>query len=213
MSRSAIIIGAGYGGMALANILGKAGYHVDVYEKNAELGGRISSISQDGYVFDLGPSWYLMPEVFEQYYELFGQSAAERLDLIRLTPGYKVFFDHHDPLTIQGDVDKDAATFEAIEPGAGEKLHRYVARSSNIYHLSVNYFLYSNFEHIRQLLRRHHGAVDQDLVALRRQGHAVGELDVGDISRRAGNHLFDFPIGSPRKDLPQHFPQRTNIIA
>lgn len=155
MSRSAIIIGAGYGGMALANILGKAGYHVDVYEKNAELGGRISSISQDGYVFDLGPSWYLMPEVFEQYYELFGQSAAERLDLIRLTPGYKVFFDHHDPLTIQGDVDKDAATFEAIEPGAGEKLHRYVARSSNIYHLSVNYFLYSNFEHIRQLLRRH----------------------------------------------------------
>ena len=79
-----IIIGAGYGGMALANLLAKRGDQVHVYEKNAELGGRIHAIRQDGFLFDLGPSWYLMPEVFDQYYDLFGESAQDRLDLLRL---------------------------------------------------------------------------------------------------------------------------------
>lgn len=91
MRKTAIIIGAGYGGIALANLLGKAGYKVDVFEKNSVAGGRIHAVKKDGFTFDLGPSWYLMPEVFEQYYELFGKSADERLDLIRFTPGYKVF--------------------------------------------------------------------------------------------------------------------------
>lgn len=148
----AIIIGAGYGGMALANILGKAGYKVDIYEKNAAPGGRIAAIRQDGFTFDLGPSWYLMPEVFEQYYELFAASAQQRLDLVRFRPGYKVFFEAEDPVVIEGDVDKDKHVFEQIEPGAGAKLEQYVRRSTNIYELSVRYFLYNNFSRLRDVL-------------------------------------------------------------
>lgn len=151
-ARRAIIIGAGYGGMALANLLGKAGYHVDVYEKNAAPGGRIAAVQRDGYVFDLGPSWYLMPEVFEQYYQLFGASAADRLDLLRFTPGYKVFFDAHSPLLIQGDVAADKATYEAIEPGAGARLERYVARSTEAYTIATKYFLYNNFLRLRDVI-------------------------------------------------------------
>ena len=147
----AIIIGAGYGGMALANILGKAGYRVDVYEKNATAGGRIAAIHKDGYVFDLGPSWYLMPEVFEQYYQLFGESAETRLDLMRFNPGYKVYFEKYPTLTIQGDVNVDKHTFEAIEPGAGRKLERYVAHSSQAYELAVKHFLYNNFLRLRDV--------------------------------------------------------------
>lgn len=150
---SAIIIGAGYGGMALANLLGKAGYRVDVFEKNSHLGGRIAVVEQDGYTFDLGPSWYLMPEVFEQYYQLFGQSATTRLDLLRLDPGYKVFFEQQDPVVIRGDAAADRDVFEQIEPSAGVALMRYVARSSRVYALSVRHFLYNNFLRIRDVFK------------------------------------------------------------
>lgn len=151
--KTAIIIGAGYGGLALANLLAKSGYQVDVYEKNESAGGRIHAVKQDDFLFDLGPSWYLMPEVFEQYYKLFGESAQKSLDLVRFEPGYKVWFEKHDPVIVQGDVEKDAELFESIEAGAGDKLKRYVSRGSVAYKLAVQYFLYNNFLNIRDVIR------------------------------------------------------------
>lgn len=153
MRQTAIIIGAGYGGMALANLLAKSGYSVTVYEKNLTAGGRIAAIHQKGYTFDIGPSWYLMPEVFEQYYQLFDQSAEQRLDLLRFEPGYKVFFEHADSLVIQGDVEHDKHTFEAIEPGAGAALERYIRTSTLSYHTAVQHFLYNNFQRLRDVIR------------------------------------------------------------
>lgn len=153
MTKKAVIIGAGYGGLALANLLAKAGHEVAVYEKNPSAGGRIQAVKQDGFTFDLGPSWYLMPEIFEQYYQLFGQSAETELDLVRFSPGYKVWSEGHEPLIIQGDVDKDMTTFEAIEPGAGEKLQRYVARSSQVYEVAVKHALYNNFTRFSDVLQ------------------------------------------------------------
>lgn len=150
---TAIIIGAGYGGMALANILGRAGYRVDVYEKNLAPGGRISTVEKEGFLFDLGPSWYLMPEIFEQYYQLFEESANDSLKLLRFQPGYKVFFEKHPSLVIKGDVQADKNTFENIEKGAGKKLEKYVAKSSLAYNISTKYFLYNNHFRIRDLLR------------------------------------------------------------
>lgn len=149
----AIIIGAGYGGMALANLLGKAGWRVDVYEKNAAVGGRLYATKQDGFTFDMGPSWYLMPEVFDQYYSLFNQSAETRLKLMRLSPGYKVFFDNKPALIIQGNAKKDALTFEAIEPGAGKVLEQYVKRSTYIYNAAIMHFLYNNFDNLASMIK------------------------------------------------------------
>lgn len=140
------IIGAGYGGLALANILAKAGYAVTIYEKHSTPGGRAGQLKQDGFSFDTGPSWYLMPEIFDHYYELFGKSAAEELSLTRLRPGYKVFFEHEKPIEISGDIDADAKLFESYESGAGEALTKYVASSAQTYKLAVRHFLYSNFE-------------------------------------------------------------------
>ena len=152
MSKRAIIVGAGYGGMALANLLGKAGYVVEVYEKNQHLGGRIAAVKRDGFLFDLGPSWYLMPEIFEQYYDLFDASATGRLDLLRFSPGYRVFFENKPPADVMGDVSKDRDLFESIERGAGKKLEKYVRRSTRTYNLAVRYFLYNNFERLRDVL-------------------------------------------------------------
>lgn len=147
-----IIIGAGYGSLALANLLARAGHIVDVFERNSTPGGRTGEVTQDGFRFDTGPSWYLMPEVFEQYYKIFGRDATKELDLIRLSPGYKVFFEDGDPVVIKGDLEEDAQTFEALEAGAGTKLHKYVEKSEIIYDLSVKHFLYTNFQKITELL-------------------------------------------------------------
>lgn len=140
-----IIIGAGIGGLATANLLARDGHEVHVYEKNSQLGGRAGQFKKDGFVFDTGPSWYLMPEVFDHYYKLFNTSAQNELELIKLTPAYKVY-SGNDPLIITGNLETDAKTFDNIEPQSGEKLKRYIAKSTETYRLSLKHFLYSNFD-------------------------------------------------------------------
>ena len=147
-----IIIGAGIGGLAAANLLAKDGHDVHVYEKNSQLGGRAGQFTKDGFTFDTGPSWYLMPQVFNRYYELLGTSAQKELDLIKLSPAYKIYSDN-EPLIITGDLSKDVKTFEAIEAGSGEKLKSYVKESVKTYKLSLRHFLYSNFDSVKPFLK------------------------------------------------------------
>ena len=148
-----VIIGAGIGGMATANLLAKAGYEVHVYEKDSMPGGRIGLLAKDGYRFDTGPSWYLMPEVFAHHYELLGESVDKQLDLIRLDPAYKVFFENQPALTVTSDLEKDIKMFDSIESGAGKSLRTYVKRGSTIYDLSLKHFLYSNFTSLHDFLK------------------------------------------------------------
>jgi len=140
-----IIIGTGIGGLATANLLAKAGYEVHMYEKEAGPGGRAGQFKKDGFTFDTGPSWYLMPDVFEHYFELLDTTVQQQLDLVQLKPAYKVYFEGNNDVTITGDLEKDAETFEAIEAGAGESLKKYVEKSDETYQLSLKHFLYSNF--------------------------------------------------------------------
>lgn len=149
MSKHVVIIGAGIGGIATANMLAKAGYTVSVYEKNAQPGGRAGTMTKKGFTFDTGPSWYLMPEVFEHYFSLFGKSVSSELDLVKLSPAYKVFFENADPVTITSNSAIDTATFESIEPGSGKQLEKYVKKGDDIYRLSLEHFLYTNFSSFR----------------------------------------------------------------
>lgn len=150
--KNAIIIGAGIGGIATANLLAKAGYNVSVYEKNTSPGGRAGLLEKDGFRFDTGPSWYLMPEVFEHYFNLLGSKTEDYFETVKLHPAYKVFFEHAEPITIATNPKKDRATFESIEPGAGKALESYVERSVHIYDMAVKHFLYTNFTSIRDFL-------------------------------------------------------------
>lgn len=154
MSKKVVIIGAGIGGLATANILAKAGYQVAVHEKNSQPGGRAGMMEVDGFRFDTGPSWYLMPDVFDQYFSLFGTSSKKELDLVKLSPAYKVFFEDSEPVTITSDPERDAATFEAIEKGAGDKLIEYVEKGDEIYQLSLKHFLYTNFSSFKDLAKK-----------------------------------------------------------
>lgn len=150
-----IIVGAGIGGIATAALLGKAGYRVSVYEKNARPGGRADTFSKKGFTFDMGPSWYLMPEVFKHFYELVDENVAKQLILKKLDPAYKVFFEGEvAPITITSNKKKDSKTFETIETGAGAALNHYVSRGEKIYNLSLKHFLYSNFTSVRDFIKK-----------------------------------------------------------
>lgn len=153
VGQTAAVVGGGVGGLAVANLLAKQGYEVTVYEKNDQLGGRMGILRQDGFRFDTGPSWYLMPEVFEHYFDLLGHKTTDYYELQKLQPGYKVFFDYAKPLTVRGDLEKDAATFESLEVGAGRELKKYVADARTIYQLALQNFLYNPFRSFGSLAR------------------------------------------------------------
>jgi phytoene desaturase len=149
----AVIIGGGIAGLATAALLGREGYDVTLLEARSEVGGRAGSWARDGFRFDTGPSWYLMPEVFDHFYRLLGTSAAEQLTLTRLDPGYRVFFENHDePVDVAADRARNLATFEAIEPGAGRSIGRYLTSARSTYRLALAHFLYSTFASFRPLL-------------------------------------------------------------
>ncbi|MDL2341781.1 MAG: phytoene desaturase family protein [Patescibacteria group bacterium] len=152
--KTVAIIGGGIGGLATANLLAKAGYKVTIYESRHQLGGRMGLLERDGFRFDTGPSWYLMPEVYDNYLKLLGTSAAEQLQLTKLTPAYQVFLqDEPEPIVITGNETTDAATFEAREVGAGRALTRYLDSAERTYHLSQKHFLYTTFERPLSLAR------------------------------------------------------------
>lgn len=148
-----VIIGGGIGGLALANLLQKAGHSVSIYEQASQLGGRASQKEVAGFRFDTGPSWYLMPQVFKDYFHLFDIDVTTALDITRLTPAYKVFFESHSPITIQGDLTADAATFDAVEAGSGKALQRYVKEGDEMYRIALRHFLYTDFSRPHQLLK------------------------------------------------------------
>lgn len=144
MSKNAIIIGAGFGGLAMANLLAKDGWRVTVIEKRHQFGGRAGRLKVGGYIFDTGPSWYLMPEVFEHYFNLFGKDVNKELGLVRLNPAYKVFYDYREPIIVRSDEKEMRSVFDSVETGSGPRLTDYLNEAEETYKLAIDYILYNS---------------------------------------------------------------------
>lgn len=146
MNKKVVIIGAGIGGLGTAGLFAKKGYDVTVLEKNEHAGGRANIFEAKGFRFDMGPSWYLAPDIFEHYFRLLGERVEDHLDLVRLTPSYRIFFqDDPERLDIHSDIELDGRTFDAIEPGSSEKLKKYLAQSAYQYEVATQHFMYKNY--------------------------------------------------------------------
>lgn len=142
-----VVIGGGIAGLATAALLASRGHSVDLLEKNPEVGGRVGSVERDGYRFDTGASWYLMPEVFEHFFELLGTSVDAELELTALDPSYRVFFEGHpDPVDVRPDRAHNRALFESLEPGAGEAFDAYLRSADDTYAMALRRFLYNSFD-------------------------------------------------------------------
>ncbi|APT91927.1 phytoene dehydrogenase [Corynebacterium phocae] len=149
---SVTVIGAGVAGLATAALLAREGKRVTVVDKLTELGGRAGSLSVDGFRWDTGPSWYLMPEAFDHFFELCGTTTAAELNLVDLAPAYRVFDDRGRTTDVHTGVEEAARLFESIEPGAGARLRNYLAQATDVYNVALRRFLYTTFSTARELL-------------------------------------------------------------
>ena len=147
MNKKVVIIGSGIGGLGAAGLFAKKGYEVTVLEKNEHSGGRANTFEQDGFRFDMGPSWYLAPDLFEHYFKLMDEEIADHLDLARLEPSYRIFFkDDPQNVEIHSDIEVDSNTFENIEEGAGARLRAYLKQSEYQYQVATEHFMYKNYD-------------------------------------------------------------------
>jgi len=113
------VIGSGFSSMSAAAYLARAGHSVEIFEKNSGPGGRASVLRVEGYTFDMGPSWYWMPDIIEEFFADFGKSASDYFKLTRLDPSYRVFFPKDEALDIPANFEELRTLFESIEKGAG----------------------------------------------------------------------------------------------
>ncbi len=141
MSLKVIVIGSGFAGLSAATCLAKAGYDVTILEKNSVAGGRARKFSAEGYTFDMGPSWYWMPEVFDEYFAFFGKKTSDYYKLVRLDPSYSIFFGEGEVMDVPAGLEALYALFEKHEVGSGQKLKQFLGEAQYKYEVGMKEFV------------------------------------------------------------------------
>ena len=142
MRKRVVVIGAGFSGLSVATSLAQQNFEVTILEKNDSPGGRARSFSENGFTFDMGPSWYWMPDVFEHYFATFGKRVSDYYELIRLDPGYSIFFGPDDRLDVPAHREALFALFERYEPGSSVHLSSFLREAAYKYQVGIHEFVY-----------------------------------------------------------------------
>jgi phytoene desaturase len=143
MEKKVAIIGSGFSALAASCYLAQAGHDVTIYEKNETIGGRARQLKRDGFTFDIGPTWYWMPDVFERFFADFNKKPSDYYSLEKLSPAYQVYFGVHDFVTIADNLEEICNTFESIEKGSGEKLQKFMAEAKSNYDIAIKDLVYN----------------------------------------------------------------------
>ncbi|HKJ06261.1 MAG TPA: phytoene desaturase family protein [Flavobacteriaceae bacterium] len=152
MKNKIIIIGSGFSSLAAASYLAKAGKEVVLLEKNATLGGRARQLKEEGFTFDMGPTWYWMPDVFEKFFADFNKKPSDYYELEKLDPAYKVFFGEEDSVTISGNINQIYEIFEKEEPGSSKYLKEFLKSAKFNYEVAINNLVYKPGNSITELI-------------------------------------------------------------
>lgn len=142
MAKKVIVIGSGFAGLSAATCLAQEGYDVTILEKNSMPGGRARQFVERGFTFDMGPSWYWMPDVFEQYFAHFGKQPSDYYDLVRLDPSYSIFFGKDDIMQVPASMDALYAMFEQYEPGSSVNLRKFLQEAEYKYRVGMSEFVH-----------------------------------------------------------------------
>jgi len=142
MKKKVEVIGSGFASIAAACYLAKEGYEVTVYEKNAQLGGRARQFVNQGFKFDMGPTWYWMPDVFERFFGDFGRKPSDYYQLEKLGPAYRVYFGQEDYLDISDNLDEIKQTFEEVEENGAKALTGFLKKAEKNYDVAIKDLVY-----------------------------------------------------------------------
>lgn len=140
--KTALVIGSGFSGLSAAINLAHKGFEVKILEKNNSIGGRARQFSESGFTFDMGPSWYWMPDVFESFFNKFGKSVTDYYDLVRLDPSYQVVYENGDAMPIPAQMAELKKLFDSIEPGSGVQLDEFLKQAAYKYEVGINQLVY-----------------------------------------------------------------------
>ncbi len=142
MSKKIIIIGSGFSGLSSACYLAKGGHQVTILEKNAVPGGRARKFEADGFNFDMGPSWYWMPDVFDKFFNDFGKKVEDYYQLVRLDPSYSIHFGKDDIMEVPAKLEDLKSMFESYEKGSAKKLEQFLKEAEYKYKVGMEEFVH-----------------------------------------------------------------------
>ncbi len=183
-----IIIGSGIGGLASACLLSKKGYKVTILEKNDMPGGRASLIVKDTdkgkFIFDKGPSWYMMPDVFEDFFKVLGEDINEHLELQLLSPSYRVFQQGDGFFDFFADLEKNKETFESLEKGSGEVLEKFLSQTKFQYEVAKQEFMYKNYDSIFDFFNKRVMTLGRKLPIFSKQSTIINKLFKNDLLQK-----------------------------
>ena len=205
-----VVIGGGISGLASAALLAQSGFTVTLVEKNRDLGGRARVWKHEGFSFDMGPSWYHMPEAFDHFFALFGKRTSDYYELIRLDPQYRVFFPDKKQITVGSDLIANLALFEKLDPGVTPQLAQFLDTAKKQYELARDVVLYKDFDSLTDFLR-------PEMLASAAQFNLMRTLQ-GEVERVTSNKYLQkilmftvlFLGGSPRT-TPGMFSMMTHL--
>ncbi|MDB5209298.1 MAG: crtI, partial [Sediminibacterium sp.] len=131
--------------------MAKAGWDVTVLEKHVTPGGRARQLKTNGFTFDMGPSWYWMPDVFERYFKQFGKSVGDFYELERLDPSYRVYY-KDGPIDIPADFIKLQELFDSIEPGSGRQLEKFLKEAEYKYQVGILKLVFKSGQSLKEFI-------------------------------------------------------------
>jgi len=152
MDKKVVVIGAGFAGLSAAIDLGKAGFKVTILEKNNWPGGRAQVFKKDGFRFDMGPSWYLLPDQFEAFFAKHNKNINDYYTAVKLGPSYKIFEEGGISYEVPNNVEDATVFFEKLEAGSGQKFTNYINKAKKKYEFAVKHFLYRQYDNIFDLI-------------------------------------------------------------